>query len=45
MIENSRVARGTSAAVELLRNESVTASQQVAGAIVHLAETQKLIGG
>lgn len=44
MIENSRVARGTSAAVESLRNESVTASQQVAGAIVHLAETQKLIG-
>lgn len=43
LIENSKVNRETGAAVESLRNESVTASQQVAGAIVHLAETQKLL--
>lgn len=43
LIENSKVNRETGAAVESLRNESVSASQQVAGAILHLAETQKLL--
>lgn len=45
LIENSKVNRETGAAVESMRNESVTASQQVAGAIVHLAETQKQLKG
>lgn len=43
LIENSKVNRETGAAVESLRNESVSASQQVAVAIVHLAETQKTL--
>ena len=39
LIENSKVNRETGAAVESLRNESITASQQVAGAINKLADT------
>ncbi|SEO64642.1 hypothetical protein [Nitrosovibrio sp. Nv6] len=39
LIETSKETRQAAAAVESLRNESVTASQQVAGAIVHLAES------
>ena len=39
MIETSKETRQAAAAVESLRNESVTASQQMANAILHLAET------
>lgn len=42
LIETSKETRQAAAAVESLRNESVTASQQVAGAILHLADTNKL---
>jgi len=41
LIENSKETRQAAAAVESLRNESITASQQVAGAIAYLAETNK----
>lgn len=38
LIETSKETRQAAAAVESLRNESVSASQQVAGAILHLAQ-------
>lgn len=41
LIEASKETRQAAAAVESLPNESVTASQQVTGAIVHLAETNQ----
>jgi len=41
LIENSKVNRETGAAVESMRNESVTASQQVAGALMQLANTKQ----
>lgn len=37
MIENSKVNRETGAAIESMRNESVTTGQQIAGALMQVA--------
>ena len=41
LIENSKVNRETGAAVESMRNESVTASQQVTGALLQIANNKQ----
>lgn len=43
LIENSKETRQAAAAVETMRNESVTASQHVAGAIMALATSNQLL--
>lgn len=40
LIENSKVNRETGASVESMRNESVTASQQVTGALLQIANNK-----
>lgn len=44
LIENSKVNRETGAAIESMRNESVTTGQQITGALMAAAQT-RLIGG
>jgi hypothetical protein len=41
LIENSKVNRETGAAVESMRNESVTTGQQIAGALMQVAHTKQ----
>lgn len=41
MIENSKVNRETGAAVESMRNEGVTTGQQIAGALLQVANQNK----
>ena len=41
LIENSKVNRETGAAVESMRNESVTASQQIVGAMMQVANKKQ----
>lgn len=43
LIENSKVNRGTSAAVESLRNEGVTTGQQITNALTQVAQTRDLL--
>jgi hypothetical protein len=47
MIENSKVNRETSAAIESMRNESVTTGQQLTSAFLQVASTrqERLIAG
>ena len=45
MIENSSVNRETGAAIESMRNESVTTGQQLTSAIYMAANANKQIGG
>jgi hypothetical protein len=45
MIENSSVNRQTGAAVESMRNESVTTGQQITGALIAAANVNKQIKG
>ena len=45
LIENSKVNRETGAAVESMRNESVTTGQQITGALVAAANVNKQIKG
>lgn len=43
LIETSKETRQAAAAVESLRNESVTSSQQMTAAVIHLADTRREI--
>jgi hypothetical protein len=43
LIENSKVNRGTSAAVESLRNEGVTTGQQITNALIQATQTRDLL--
>ena len=45
MIENSKVNRETGAAIESMRNESVTTGQQITSALVMAANVSKQIKG
>lgn len=45
LIENSKVNRETGAAVESMRNESVTTGQQITGALIAAANVNKQIKG
>jgi len=45
LIENSKVNRETGAAVESMRNESVTTGRQITSALIQATEVKKLTSG